>query len=104
MIFQGKNIVRIALPLRWVAVDTIKNLNLNSQLAYGSEHSSTNGHKPDAHKPDHLVGWIWQTKGGFIPMWNRSNRHIDGLMQDRRNSIANALELRLSCTNPLTMG
>ena len=26
--------------------------------------------------------------------------YIDGLMQERRNSIANALELRLSCTNP----
>ena len=26
--------------------------------------------------------------------------HLDGLMQERRNSIANALELRLSCTNP----
>ena len=26
--------------------------------------------------------------------------HIDGLMQERRNSVANALELRLSCTNP----
>ena len=26
--------------------------------------------------------------------------HIDGLIQERRNSIANALELRLSCTNP----
>ena len=26
--------------------------------------------------------------------------HIDGLMQKRRNSSANALELRLSCTNP----
>ena len=25
--------------------------------------------------------------------------NIDGLMQERRNSIANALELRLSCTN-----
>ena len=25
---------------------------------------------------------------------------LDGLMQERRNSIANALELRLSCTNP----
>ena len=25
---------------------------------------------------------------------------IDGLMQERRNSIANTLELRLSCTNP----
>ena len=27
--------------------------------------------------------------------------HIDGLVQERRNSIANALELRLSYTNPL---
>ena len=26
--------------------------------------------------------------------------HIDGLVQERHNSIANALELRLSCTNP----
>ena len=26
--------------------------------------------------------------------------HIAGLVQERRNSIANALELRLSCTNP----
>ena len=25
---------------------------------------------------------------------------MDGLMQERRNSIANALELSLSCTNP----
>ena len=29
-----------------------------------------------------------------------SMHHIDGLMQERRNSIANALELRLSCNNP----
>ena len=27
--------------------------------------------------------------------------HVDGLVQERRNSIANTLELRLSCTNPL---
>ena len=26
--------------------------------------------------------------------------HIDGLVQERCNSIANAMELRLSCTNP----
>ena len=25
---------------------------------------------------------------------------LDGLVQEGRNSIANALELRLSCTNP----
>ena len=28
--------------------------------------------------------------------------HIDGLMQERRNSIVDALELRLSGTNPST--
>ena len=27
------------------------------------------------------------------------SQQIDGLVQERRNSIANALELRLSCTN-----
>ena len=32
--------------------------------------------------------------------WRQSSHHIDGLVQERRNSIANALELRLSCTNP----
>ena len=31
----------------------------------------------------------------------RKGHQIDGLVQERRNSIANALELRLSCTNPL---
>ena len=30
----------------------------------------------------------------------RINEYIDGLVQERRNSIANELELRLSCTNP----
>ena len=29
---------------------------------------------------------------------------IDGLVQERRNSIAKALELRLSCTNPSIYG
>ena len=31
---------------------------------------------------------------------DRVEPNIDGLVQERRNSIANALELRLSCTNP----
>ena len=31
--------------------------------------------------------------------------HVDGLVQqERRNSIANALELRISCTNPSVDG
>ena len=29
-----------------------------------------------------------------------TQERIDGLVQERRNSIANALELRFSCTNP----
>ena len=32
--------------------------------------------------------------------WPWPLSHVDGLVQERRNSIANALELRLSCTNP----
>ena len=31
---------------------------------------------------------------------SHDNLPVDGLMQERRNSIANALKLRLSCTNP----
>ena len=33
-----------------------------------------------------------------------SKLHIDGLVQERRNSIANTLELSLSCTNPSISG
>ena len=33
--------------------------------------------------------------------YGAENLQIDRLVQERRNSIANALELRLSCTNPL---
>ena len=33
--------------------------------------------------------------------WKRTPfNHIDGLVQEKRNTIANALELRLSCTGP----
>ena len=32
--------------------------------------------------------------------WCKSEEYIDGLVQERRNSIANALELRFSFTNP----
>ena len=34
-------------------------------------------------------------------IWRDAN-YIDGLMQERRNSIANAVELRLSATNSST--
>ena len=45
----------------------------------------------------------WQSydrseRGGF----NLRHPHIDGLVQERRNSSALAMELRLYCTNPLT--
>ena len=41
-------------------------------------------------------------KTQVFKLWVRSNwGHIDGLVQERHNSIANARELRLSCTNPL---
>ena len=39
----------------------------------------------------------------YIHIFNNCSElryHIDGLVQERRNSIANALELRLYCTNP----
>ena len=32
---------------------------------------------------------------------NNMIKYIDGLVQERHNAIANALELHLSCTNPL---
>ena len=35
-----------------------------------------------------------------VSMSTQCEIHIDGLEQERHNSIANALELRLSCTNP----
>ena len=31
---------------------------------------------------------------------NMYKKQVDGLVQERRNSIANALELHISCTNP----
>ena len=60
-----------------------------------------------------ITGPLWGESTGhhWIPLttnhWFRASmesccQHIDGLMQERRNSIANALELSLSCTNPLT--
>ena len=44
-----------------------------------------------------LTGKLYIMGPSFWVLWEKD---IDGLMQERRNSIANALELRLSCTNP----
>ena len=45
-----------------------------------------------------------QCVGFMMVSWHGSvfciNGHFDGLMKERCNSIANTLELRLSCTNP----
>ena len=41
----------------------------------------------------------WQTKIAAVVRLPQVHK-FDGLVQERRNSIANALELRLSCTNP----
>ena len=43
--------------------------------------------------PDRRQAVIWTNDG--VAYW-----HMDRLVQERRNSIANAQELRLSCTNP----
>ena len=41
---------------------------------------------------------VWQETITYTK--NDQDEYIDGIEQRRRNSIANALELRLSCTNP----
>ena len=46
--------------------------------------------------------WISYTLGIFIQIL--TGLYINGLVQERHNSIANALELRLSCTNPSIWG
>ena len=46
-----------------------------------------------------LVSHHWKTNQNR--KCSRKLKQLDGLMQERHNSIANALELCLSCTNPL---
>ena len=36
----------------------------------------------------------------IVNIWNVNCQYIDGLVQEKPNSIANALELHLSSTNP----
>ena len=40
----------------------------------------------------------------LLTPWKLSDAYIDGLVQDHSNSIANALELLQSCTEPLMCG
>ena len=46
--------------------------------------------------PDFLFG----QKNAFLSIWWQYAFHLDGLMQERCNSIAYALELHLCCINP----
>ena len=46
----------------------------------------------------YLMQWSYQV---YIFCINLTHQYINGLVQESRNSIASALELRLSCTNPL---
>ena len=41
-----------------------------------------------------------QSASRSVCLLGRISEHIDGSMQERHNSIANALELHLSCINP----
>ena len=47
-----------------------------------------------------MITSVMTTLHGYCKIYTVADFHIDGLVQERRNSIANALELRLSCTNP----
>ena len=46
---------------------------------------------------NHYLGLFWSVS---IPSMCKFMGNISGLVQERRNSIANAMELLLSCTNP----
>ena len=48
--------------------------------------------------------WIWQCSTD-IPFWHVIwSAYVDGVVQERRNSITNALESRLSHTKPSICG
>ena len=51
-----------------------------------------------------LWGVYWEDIGEHWPRYNSIALYIDGLVQERCNSIAKALELHLSCTNPSIYG
>ena len=48
----------------------------------------------------HIHIYIYASVIQVMPLVKPLPEHIDGWVQERGNSIANALELRLSCTNP----
>ena len=54
--------------------------------------------KPLYNSPESMIDRLWAQS--LICILHMTTCHIDGLVQERCNSIANAPELRLSCTNP----
>ena len=52
-------------------------------------------------QPTSSVTPVWEGKG---VIYHQFIYHLDGLEQERRNSSVLAIELRLSCTNPLIWG
>ena len=46
-----------------------------------------------------IYKWTWLYFHAKSSLF-KFHMHFDGLVQERRNSVANALELRLSCTDP----
>ena len=53
-----------------------------------------------SYKLSHWMVVLGQKNPRYVNTRHGSLKDIDGLVQERHNSIANALELRLSCTNP----
>ena len=86
--------------LRWALLRTYArrctNTNTNICTNTNTCISITAPTRPTEPRHPPLLGWYVSS---VIRISNFSL--IDGLVQERRNSIANALELRLSCTNPL---
>ena len=56
------------------------------------------GHFVSAPMSYPCYGWVWNIQN----ILGELGQYINGLVQEKRNSIANALELRLSCTDPST--
>ena len=65
----------------------------NTSAEYGGS-VSLNMHKMEHLKRQTFLVFL----GSFFQV---ENHQIDWLVQERRSSIANALELRLSCTKPI---
>ena len=78
----------------------------NPNVQETARHLSTSKKFWERNRAYHPGGHYWDYPGApslsDVTGSHLKNRqlHIDGLVQESRNSIANALELRLSCTKP----